>query len=446
MWKNELMRPWLLLSTGLFLLAWTLVFSVLFSKTAYTSLLIEEGYPLTLDALNEYYEAVPEEENAARLHQTAYEGLDRDRYGAAHFLYSTSTYNEETPEERQNGICTCLKENSKALQILKASPAYTQYRHPKNYEPFVYTQRSGCVPSHLYATQELSDLLLLETLDAGLNSQPGRALEAIETHWKLLRPLRCEPTTSEQHKRQYMEHKLMRSIEQTLNKIVLSDTQLHRLQRCIPEAQDPPIYLSRAIKGEFAQVSAYYNTFQFLKENHYTLLRPQLLFLYTISGMERFSEIHNIHHMRKMLNAVQESADSIKAEIDENKFPSYLHKCYRSSLFSEIENMTAKNILHTLLAVERFERAEKRLPSTLTELVPKYLDSIPRDYYGDAPVRYRQTEKGYLVYGVGWNGEDDKAVLSSENRYERDQVFEVKRAVNRSYTNVNKKSDTTVDL
>jgi len=59
------------------------------------------------------------------------------------------------------------------------------------------------------------------------------------------------------------------------------------------------------------------------------------------------------------------------------------------------------------LAVERFRLANGRLPGTLDELVPKYLDSVPMDPFDGAPLRYRLRDKGYVIYSVDRDGHDD---------------------------------------
>jgi hypothetical protein len=51
-----------------------------------------------------------------------------------------------------------------------------------------------------------------------------------------------------------------------------------------------------------------------------------------------------------------------------------------------------------------------RYPDSLDKLVPKYLESISDDLYTGKPLRYRQTEKGYLFYSVGVNGLDDNGL------------------------------------
>jgi hypothetical protein len=59
------------------------------------------------------------------------------------------------------------------------------------------------------------------------------------------------------------------------------------------------------------------------------------------------------------------------------------------------------------LAAERFRLATGRWPETLSELTPKYLPQIPNDPFDGAPLRYRKTPEGALIYTVGPDGKDD---------------------------------------
>lgn len=59
-------------------------------------------------------------------------------------------------------------------------------------------------------------------------------------------------------------------------------------------------------------------------------------------------------------------------------------------------------------ALERFRQASGGFPESLNALVPTYLSEIPHDVVNGQPLRYHPTEDGnFLLYSVGWNGEDD---------------------------------------
>lgn len=57
------------------------------------------------------------------------------------------------------------------------------------------------------------------------------------------------------------------------------------------------------------------------------------------------------------------------------------------------------------LAAYRAEHGE--YPAELAQLVPKHLAVIPEDPFANAPLRYKRTDRGRVVYSVNVNGKDD---------------------------------------
>ena len=68
--------------------------------------------------------------------------------------------------------------------------------------------------------------------------------------------------------------------------------------------------------------------------------------------------------------------------------------------------------MHSDLALLAFALAGYRhdhhnYPKTLNELVPKYIDAVPKDRFTDGDLHYKSEKGGYLLYSVGPNGKDD---------------------------------------
>jgi len=59
-------------------------------------------------------------------------------------------------------------------------------------------------------------------------------------------------------------------------------------------------------------------------------------------------------------------------------------------------------------AIERYRLANGKLPETLDLLVPIYIAKIPNDIISGKRLIYRRTsDDNYVLYSVGWNGNDD---------------------------------------
>ena len=66
--------------------------------------------------------------------------------------------------------------------------------------------------------------------------------------------------------------------------------------------------------------------------------------------------------------------------------------------------MAQIEVAATALAVQRYRLAHRELPETLDHLVPVYLAAVPADPFDGAPLRYRRTDRGFVVYSVGEDG------------------------------------------
>jgi hypothetical protein len=72
---------------------------------------------------------------------------------------------------------------------------------------------------------------------------------------------------------------------------------------------------------------------------------------------------------------------------------------------------TAADAVGIACAIERFKLVKGKLPETLEELVPQFMEKLPHDVITGQPLKYRRTEDGhYAIYSVGWNEKDDGGV------------------------------------
>ncbi len=59
------------------------------------------------------------------------------------------------------------------------------------------------------------------------------------------------------------------------------------------------------------------------------------------------------------------------------------------------------------MAIRRYQLDHHRLPATLAELVPGYLNFVPQDPFGGRPIVYRPDSAGPILYSIGPDGRDD---------------------------------------
>jgi hypothetical protein len=63
--------------------------------------------------------------------------------------------------------------------------------------------------------------------------------------------------------------------------------------------------------------------------------------------------------------------------------------------------------LHVAFALAAYHQDHLRYPVALDDLAPRYLSAVPGDLFSGKALIYRPSAKGYLLYSVGVNGEDE---------------------------------------
>ncbi len=68
---------------------------------------------------------------------------------------------------------------------------------------------------------------------------------------------------------------------------------------------------------------------------------------------------------------------------------------------------TELRLLRADVAIELFRRKNGRYPSSLSELVPQYLEAVPSDPFSGNAMIYRVTTNSYSLYSIGADKKDD---------------------------------------
>ena len=64
-------------------------------------------------------------------------------------------------------------------------------------------------------------------------------------------------------------------------------------------------------------------------------------------------------------------------------------------------------MVETGFALAAYRADEGKYPDRLDQLVPTYVDRVPEDRFSGAALVYRPKGKGYVLYSVGPNMQDD---------------------------------------
>lgn len=74
---------------------------------------------------------------------------------------------------------------------------------------------------------------------------------------------------------------------------------------------------------------------------------------------------------------------------------------------AEIRASLRRQTMFIALALAEYQRDFGTYPKELSELSPKYIETMPLDGFVNQPLKYRLQDGGYILYSVGPNGRDD---------------------------------------
>ena len=86
----------------------------------------------------------------------------------------------------------------------------------------------------------------------------------------------------------------------------------------------------------------------------------------------------------------------------------------RMAMSTLIETVALSRAADAALAAKRYRLTHGSWPQELSDMVPEFLDAVPRDPFGEEPMRYRQDENGVRIWSVGADLTDDAGQVASE--------------------------------
>ena len=375
------------------------------------------GYPITCAELDKWYSIPNDVENAADVI------LDATQYYAAPNKPELMPVvgQAELPgrieplsEETKQLIGQYLAQNKRALELLGKAASIEHSRYPID----LSAGFAARMP-HLREIRDVARLLLLDALWHVQNNEGEEAMEAVVSIFGVARTLAKEPLIISQLFRFTCESIGVSAIERVVNRMGLGDEQLARLSETFAQGEDESGLL-RGFVGERCAV------FEALRDpdgvDPRVLGAPQSMRLlygaYRAMGLTDKGATIYLDLMDGLFDALRlpeheriKAAETIQAELqDVPKIYVMLHMLMpaHSQIFQQsLNNIARLRTVRAGLAIERYRLANGKLPENLAELVPAYLDAVPKDPFDGQELRYKRLEKGYVVYSIGEDGSDD---------------------------------------
>jgi hypothetical protein len=328
---------------------------------------------------------------------------------------------EPLPADMRQLIAEYLSDNAETLRLLHQAASMRSCRYPVD-----LTKGVTAPLRHLNSIRHAARLLELEAIQHTEEQHPQPAVESTIASLGVSRSLNQEPTLIS-----YLVHIAcqgidLESLERILNRTPLTDEQLAKLATAIEESENQQAF-RRAYVGERCMGVDIFQGLRTgkipLKEISSMLDEEQpwprfLIPVYRATGLLELDERAYLDIMEGYVKATQllppESIAAFHAVTDKVEHLTRWRVLSRMLLpaldkpVSKAGYCAAKiRDAETALAVERYRLANGKLPSQLSDLVPTFLPAVPSDPFDGKPLRYKTLAKGYVVYSVGEDREDN---------------------------------------
>lgn len=424
-----------LLAAGVVWLGWPAAPAFLTYRTG-------EGYPATLDDLRASYPEPPADENVARRYMAIGQDARKLRVAFEQYLrpdfanpmqvtdyLKTRVYvigSVELPQQQPipkeiwesttaywESVTSKVASNLKSVAAADVSTAHYPFDLAQPY----YFNRPE-IRSALGAAPHLE----LDSLYWTVTGKPGDAVESIHAIVALSQSLANAPLHQAQTDRLRLLDIACDTAETLLNRSVLRNEDLQRLQAVFEDALPDPteaMVLERGIVGDTTSALTQLDSGFGIRPRDVTLENFALELAYPMAAQRMQLCIRERQFLTNLRRPWRETARAIEETEDPYwhirlafMFPRLggYFGVFERSAQQEWTVRTRLDLVAVAAAVERFRIANGSLPSTLSDLVPAFLSAIPKDHFaGDGqPLRYIAREDGeFVVYSMGPDMDDD---------------------------------------
>jgi hypothetical protein len=378
------------------------------------------GYPVTLAELETWQPTPPAAENAALKFAEAFVALG----SAPPTTIRLPQRTERLPADTKAAITAVMTQTKTAREGLHQAATLNQSKYPVNWQ-----EGYNAKMPHLASVKGALTVLRLESAILLENNRSDMAVTSVVTMVRLARSLEREPSLISQLVRIASLQLAVSAAERLVNQRNLVAPQLAALQDAFREPNQSESFTAAMVGERCSGI----NLFQGTPETAAKIINnaagadsspgdlaglktawknKEADFLFFLEIMEGYVEASKSSppaslEMVKTLGARVQQARGRPPE-EAPVVSALLLSPYESSAVKFAENAARLRATQAVVAIERYRAANAgRLPDSLDKLVPAQLPTALTDPFDGKPLRYKRLAKGYVVYSIGSDGQDD---------------------------------------
>ena len=377
------------------------------------------GYPVTCAELDQWYSIPADAENAAYAMEDAFSFLqewDGDKKKSLPVVGTSKLPPRTEPlsTEMKTLVAEYIADNNEAIELFHEAAKIEDCRYPVDLSAGL-----GTLTPNLSEMRKSAFLLKLEAILHANDGNSVAAMNSINSAFGIARSLAKEPMTISQLVRAGCQATALSTIEQVINRTELTDEQLIELIECVRDSERISD-MSCAFVGERCMGISFFRVPESVGPDAFgggVPLGP-LLALYKAVGLADADAViyldlmeGYIESMKLPLHERQKAVDAVSAKLQSTSKAHILLHVITPGL-SRVTTIEMRAIAHlraadAALAVQRYRLAAGELPGKLADLVPTYLETVPKDPFDGNDLRYRKLEPGFVVYSTGEDLSDD---------------------------------------
>jgi len=400
----------------------------------------ENGYPITLEELNEYYPYVPDKENAAVIYQQAFDLYQEKIEGENEFLDEIGTLPNWQSCKNPEKIEAYLTAHKKSLALLRKAAKYKKCRFPID-----LTKGPNTMLPHLSNLRQGARLLAMHAILATENKDDKLAMEDILATLKIACHLRNEPVLISGLVHIACALIGLRGMDRLLDNCALTDEELQKLDAQLQEL-DSHSSMTNIFIGETGFISGadakstknlvFYIASNSPSRGYLNKYNSFTINCLKLIGIHANEQIRWAKWRTEFLNTIKNNDfpkvinETYRKQDEKDKLPdsAYIAKSfgnYSIVTISYAKFLTEVRLARTAIAIERFKLENNRIPNKLTELTPKFLSEIPSNPFYEnihaiSKIRYLnkvgehpliKKDGDYVLYGIGCDGKDNKGAF-----------------------------------
>jgi hypothetical protein len=417
---------WLVMGIGIILVL--VMFAALLSNIIFghqlrktLARLQAEGRPVTIAELRPA--PIPANKNAAPLFEKAALLLTKKPVPAA--IHKLSAYNKELsklenqnfsrdirdlPENKRDTLKRLIEEpdNKRLFAILSEAAHKPQYNAQLKYEKTLT----------FLVTRQLIEFLALNAETAAYEGDSCKAGQALLDGFRLASLLKQEPTLTQLLMSIASDSILTHSLYRIANGLDLPADTLHSLEMELKGHIGDTAYI-RALDEQriITALAGYHDFFNGMNRGIWKIPTP-IAWFYGKSGLPQRDMNVFLILQAEIQDKCRMPSDKVMASLRRDpitkQIPAYcplspyLLTFSESLLSSKAQNEASLQVTRIGLALKQFKMANGAYPDTLAGLMPLFLDKLPKDPCSGNNLLYRKEGKGFLLYSVGGDLQDNQ--------------------------------------